>query len=133
MDLTLPILIVSSTCLGGLLGLWAGASRRPVWYRVAVVVGVISLLLAIPAYELVVFFLLLAGLVAVATALYIRRDPGAEPTSSPRSRGGLARYSTPSGSTASSSIRRRSPKRTCPIRTVIRSSSQPARRSRAPS
>ena len=59
----LAILMLS---LVGLLAIWAGLGRGHWFLRVAVVLGCISLLLAIPAFELVIVYVLQAGLTIVA-------------------------------------------------------------------
>ena len=58
----LTILMMS---LFGLLAIWAGLGRGH-WLRAAVVLGCISLLLVIPAFELVTVYVIQAGLTVVA-------------------------------------------------------------------
>ncbi len=56
MELVLAVLLVSSFTCVGLLALWAATSQRHWFVRVAMFVGVLSLLLLIPAYEPFVAF-----------------------------------------------------------------------------
>ena len=64
------ILTVTSITWVGLLAIWAGASRRHWFLRAGVFVGVLSLLLLIPAYEPFVAFTLQGAVVAVGVKLY---------------------------------------------------------------
>lgn len=65
MELSLAALLVSSLTSVGLLSLWAATSPRHWFLRTAVFVGVLSLLLLIPAYEPVVAFALQGLVVAI--------------------------------------------------------------------
>ena len=64
------ILTVTSITWVGLLAIWAGASRRHWFLRAGVFVGVLSLLLLIPAYEPFVAFTLQGAVVAVGVKLH---------------------------------------------------------------
>ncbi len=57
----------------GLLAIWAGLGRGHWFLRAAVVLGCISLLLTIPAFELVIVYSLQAGLTIIALAAWRNR------------------------------------------------------------
>jgi hypothetical protein len=59
------LLTVLMASLVGLLAIWAGLGRGHWFLRVAVVLGCISLLMLIPAFELVIVYVLQAGLTIV--------------------------------------------------------------------
>jgi hypothetical protein len=64
------VVAVLMMSLFGLLAVWAGLGRGHWFVRTAVVLGCISLLMTIPAFELVIVYLLQAGLTIVALAVW---------------------------------------------------------------
>jgi hypothetical protein len=64
----LCLLTILMASVVGLLAIWAGLGRGHWFLRAAVVLACISLLLTIPAFELVIVYSLQAGLTIVALA-----------------------------------------------------------------
>jgi hypothetical protein len=64
------LLMVLTMSLVGLLAIWAGLGRGHWFVRTAVVLGCISLLVTIPAYGLIVVYMLQAGLAIIVLAAW---------------------------------------------------------------
>jgi hypothetical protein len=88
------LLMAAMMSLVGLLAIWAGLGRGRWFLRAAVVLGCISLLMLIPAFELVIVYVLQAGLTIVVLGLWqnwrlARRataaSEGSTPDAGPRS------------------------------------------------
>jgi hypothetical protein len=68
-------ILLCYTSLFGLLGVWAGVGRGRWFWRLGVVLGCVALLLFIPAYELVYFYLIQAGVLFAVSTVWRQRHP----------------------------------------------------------